>query len=46
MLENQFLTLKELFSCAIVPGRNEHLNRLHKELQQYFAGHLTQFTVL
>ena len=44
-LENQFLTLKKLFSCAIVPGRNEHLNLLEKELEQYFAGHLRQFSV-
>ena len=45
MLENQFLTLKKLFSCAIVPGRNEHLNLLEKELEQYFGGHLKQFSV-
>src|SRR3989475_6788723 len=29
MLETQFLTLKKLFSCAIIPGRNEHLDSLH-----------------
>ena len=45
MLQNQFLTLKKLFSCAIVPGRNEHLNILEKELEQYFAGNLKQFSV-
>ncbi len=45
MLENQFLTLKKLFSCAIVPGRNQHLNVLEKELEQYFAGHLKHFSV-
>jgi len=45
MLETQFLTLKKLFSCAIVPGHNQHLNLLQKELQQYFAGNLKQFSI-
>ena len=45
MLETQFRTLKKLFSSAIVPGENAHLKRLRKELEQYFAGDLKQFTV-
>lgn len=45
MLETQFRTLKKLFSCAIVPGDNTHLNQLKKELQQYFAGRLKEFSV-
>jgi AraC family transcriptional regulator, regulatory protein of adaptative response / methylated-DNA-[protein]-cysteine methyltransferase len=45
ILETQFLTLRRVFSCAIVPGRNEHLNLLQKELEQYFAGHLQKFSV-
>jgi AraC family transcriptional regulator, regulatory protein of adaptative response / methylated-DNA-[protein]-cysteine methyltransferase len=45
MLETQFVTLKKFFSCAIVPGRNGHLNLLQKELQQYFAGNLKQFSI-
>jgi AraC family transcriptional regulator of adaptative response/methylated-DNA-[protein]-cysteine methyltransferase len=45
MLETQFNTLKKLFSCAVVPGENEHLAQLGKELEQYFSGNLTQFSV-
>ena len=44
-LETQFSALKKVFSCAIVPGRNEHLDLLEKELKQYFAGSLRQFSV-
>lgn len=43
MLEAQFATLRRLFSCAIVPGRNEHLDRLKDDLTSYFAGGLRQF---
>jgi AraC family transcriptional regulator of adaptative response/methylated-DNA-[protein]-cysteine methyltransferase len=45
MLETQFTTLKKLFSCAIVPGENEHLAKLTKELDAYFAGRLRQFSL-
>ena len=45
MLETQFRTLKKLFSCAIVPGENEHLKRLKDELEKYFAGRLKKFSV-
>jgi AraC family transcriptional regulator, regulatory protein of adaptative response / methylated-DNA-[protein]-cysteine methyltransferase len=45
MLETQFSTLKKLFSCAIVPGENEHLTALKKELDEYFAGELRLFSV-
>jgi AraC family transcriptional regulator of adaptative response/methylated-DNA-[protein]-cysteine methyltransferase len=45
MLEGQFETLKRLFSCAIVPGDNEHLAKLRHELQAYFEGKLRQFSV-
>jgi AraC family transcriptional regulator, regulatory protein of adaptative response / methylated-DNA-[protein]-cysteine methyltransferase len=44
-LDMQSAALKKAFSCAIVPGRNAHLELLEKELQQYFAGKLTQFSV-
>jgi AraC family transcriptional regulator of adaptative response/methylated-DNA-[protein]-cysteine methyltransferase len=44
-LETQFTTLKRLFSCAIVPGENEHLSTLRTELQAYFEGKLQQFSV-
>jgi AraC family transcriptional regulator of adaptative response/methylated-DNA-[protein]-cysteine methyltransferase len=45
MLETQFDTLKRLFSCAIVPGENEHLTKLRTELNSYFAGELRQFSI-
>jgi AraC family transcriptional regulator, regulatory protein of adaptative response / methylated-DNA-[protein]-cysteine methyltransferase len=45
MLETQFITLKKLFSCAIVPGENEHLTNLKNQLGSYFAGKLQQFSV-
>src|SRR5262245_54344544 len=45
MLETQFETLKRVFSSAIVPGENQHLTTLRKELDAYFAGELRQFSV-
>jgi AraC family transcriptional regulator, regulatory protein of adaptative response / methylated-DNA-[protein]-cysteine methyltransferase len=45
MLEAQFDTLKKLFSCAIVPGDNEHLANLRTELQAYFEGTLREFSI-
>lgn len=45
MLETQFATLRRRFACAIVPGENEHLDRLRDELVDYFAGTLQQFSV-
>jgi len=44
-LETQFNTLKKQFSCAIVPGDNEHLTQLRKQLQAYFEGKLRQFSI-
>jgi AraC family transcriptional regulator of adaptative response/methylated-DNA-[protein]-cysteine methyltransferase len=37
--------LKKLFTCAIVPGENELLTTLRRELDSYFAGRLKQFSV-
>jgi AraC family transcriptional regulator of adaptative response/methylated-DNA-[protein]-cysteine methyltransferase len=45
MLETQFRTLQKLFSSAIVPGENSHLNQLKNELPEYFAGTLREFSV-
>jgi AraC family transcriptional regulator of adaptative response/methylated-DNA-[protein]-cysteine methyltransferase len=45
MLETQFATLRKRFQCAIVPGTNRHIDKLKKELAQYFAGKLSKFTV-
>jgi AraC family transcriptional regulator of adaptative response/methylated-DNA-[protein]-cysteine methyltransferase len=44
MLEKQLAALRKLFACAVVPGQNEHLDRLKDELARYFAGSLRQFT--
>ena len=40
-----FNTLKKLFSCAIVPGENEHLVNLKSALKEYFDGRLQQFSI-
>jgi AraC family transcriptional regulator of adaptative response/methylated-DNA-[protein]-cysteine methyltransferase len=45
MLEAQFETLRKLFSCAILPGENEHIAQLREELDSYFRGKLRQFSV-
>ena len=45
MLEAQFRTLRRLFKCAVVPGRNAHIQKLQSELDAYFAGRLKAFTV-
>ncbi|MBI4418254.1 MAG: bifunctional transcriptional activator/DNA repair protein Ada [Ignavibacteriales bacterium] len=45
MLEHQFTRLRRHFKSAIVPGTNPHLTRLQQELQEYFAGTRTQFSV-
>jgi AraC family transcriptional regulator of adaptative response/methylated-DNA-[protein]-cysteine methyltransferase len=44
-LEAQFNTLKKVFSCAIVPGDNEYLMELRKQLQSYFEGKLREFSI-
>jgi AraC family transcriptional regulator of adaptative response/methylated-DNA-[protein]-cysteine methyltransferase len=44
-LERQLATLRKRLSCAIVPGRNEHLDVLNEELGKYFEAALTRFTV-
>jgi AraC family transcriptional regulator, regulatory protein of adaptative response / methylated-DNA-[protein]-cysteine methyltransferase len=45
MLETQFATLRRRFECAIVPGKNPHLEELEQELAEYFAGKRTEFGV-
>lgn len=37
--------LQKVFGCTVVPGSNEHLERLRAEIAQYFAGKLRRFTV-
>lgn len=45
MLETQLAILRKRFKSAPVPGDNEHLQRLKRELAAYFAGNLRAFTV-
>jgi AraC family transcriptional regulator, regulatory protein of adaptative response / methylated-DNA-[protein]-cysteine methyltransferase len=44
-LETQIETMKRRFKCAVVPGDNAYLEQLRHELDAYFAGQLTSFTV-
>jgi AraC family transcriptional regulator of adaptative response/methylated-DNA-[protein]-cysteine methyltransferase len=45
MLEGQFAAVRKLFEAPVVPGTNEHLERLQVELASYFAGTLQRFSV-
>lgn len=45
MLEAQFGTLRRRFKTALVPGENQHLRGLKKELEEYFAGTRKKFSV-
>ncbi len=44
-LQDNVSSLKRRLACAVVPGSNQHLDKLCDELSQYFGGTLTQFTV-
>ncbi len=44
MLEAQLQTLRRRLSAPLVPGDNDHLQRLRSELADYFAGTLRRFT--
>ena len=44
-LERELNDLRRHFGTAIVPGSNEHLERLKTEMKEYFAGSLKDFTV-
>ena len=45
MLDNQFKRLRKYFKCAIIPGENNHLVQLKKELKEYFEGTRKTFSV-
>ncbi|MGH7256587.1 MAG: methylated-DNA--[protein]-cysteine S-methyltransferase, partial [Nitrospirales bacterium] len=45
MLEAQLATVCRLVGGRVVPGSNEHLERLRVELAGYFAGSLQRFSV-
>ena len=44
-LESQLAAWRSRFGCAIVPGENEHTERLRDELARYFAASLREFSV-
>jgi AraC family transcriptional regulator of adaptative response/methylated-DNA-[protein]-cysteine methyltransferase len=45
MLEAQFAAVRKLFAVPVVPGSNEHLEKLESEIARYFAGSLRSFSV-
>ncbi len=45
MLEGQFTTVRKLLGAPLIPGSNQHLERLQAELSTYFAGSLRSFSV-
>lgn len=45
MLEAQLGAVQRLFEAPVVPGSNEHLEKLRGELAKYFAGSLREFSV-
>ncbi len=45
MLDHQFARLRKYFKCAIIPGENNHITQLRKELGEYFAGKRDAFSV-
>jgi AraC family transcriptional regulator of adaptative response/methylated-DNA-[protein]-cysteine methyltransferase len=44
-LEKQVERLRRRLGCALVPGRNEILDRVEEEIEAYFGGDLRQFTI-
>lgn len=45
MLEAQFAALRRRFQRAIVPGENEHIRNLKKELKEFFEGNRKKFSL-
>jgi AraC family transcriptional regulator of adaptative response/methylated-DNA-[protein]-cysteine methyltransferase len=45
MLETQLAVVRKLLAAPAVPGSNRHLQRLERELADYFAGSLRGFSV-
>ena len=45
MLDTQFATLRKKFQCAVVPGENQYIKQMKKELDEYFQGKRKKFNV-
>jgi AraC family transcriptional regulator of adaptative response/methylated-DNA-[protein]-cysteine methyltransferase len=43
MFEFQVKSLRRHFNCAIVPGKNKHIEQVESELKEYFEGNLSKF---
>jgi len=46
MLEYNLKAMRRRFGCAVVPGQHPLLERLRKELNEYFQGERQEFTLL
>jgi AraC family transcriptional regulator of adaptative response/methylated-DNA-[protein]-cysteine methyltransferase len=45
MLETELKELSSYFDCSIFAGENRHTHQTERELEEYFAGTRTQFTL-
>lgn len=45
MLEHNLKRMRRRFGCGVVPGRHSLLERLERQLKEYFEGKRTDFTV-
>ncbi len=45
MLDTQFKRLRKLLDCVFLPGEHPFMHQARRELDDYFAGRLTGFTV-
>lgn len=45
MLETEFKDLRKRCDAVIVPGTNEHIKKVKKEMKDYYKGQLKKFTV-
>lgn len=45
MLEHNIKSMRRRFDCGIVPGRHPLLEKLHRELDEYFLGERHDFTL-
>ncbi|HEX9740673.1 MAG TPA: methylated-DNA--[protein]-cysteine S-methyltransferase [Ignavibacteriaceae bacterium] len=43
MLETQIKRLKKIFDAEFIPGENEHIDELNKQLKEYFEGKRKDF---
>jgi AraC family transcriptional regulator of adaptative response/methylated-DNA-[protein]-cysteine methyltransferase len=44
-LENEITRVRKRLKCSVVPGSNDHLDKICEEVRSYFNGTSTRFTV-